>query len=80
MSQTLPERVRWTTADLELLSNNEWKRYEIIDGELCVTRAPHMRHQSVILNIASELQDWSDDTQLVRLSQPLVSSSAKRIT
>ncbi|MER3432488.1 MAG: hypothetical protein C4288_03425 [Leptolyngbya sp. ERB_1_1] len=64
MSQTLPERVRWTTADLELLSNDEWKRYEIIDGELFVTRAPHMRHQSVILNIASELRDWSNETQL----------------
>ena len=64
MSQTLPDRVRWTTADLELLSNDEWKRYEIIDGELFVTRAPHMRHQSVILNIASELRDWSDETQL----------------
>lgn len=64
MSQTLPERIRWTTADLELLSNDEWKRYEIIDGELFVTRAPHIRHQSVIRNICTELQDWSDETEL----------------
>ncbi|MBE9009793.1 Uma2 family endonuclease [Pseudanabaenaceae cyanobacterium LEGE 13415] len=64
MSQTLPERIRWTTADLELLSNDEWKRYEIIDGELFVTRAPHIRHQSVIRNICNELQDWSDETEL----------------
>ncbi|MGG6264014.1 Uma2 family endonuclease [Leptolyngbya sp. AN03gr2] len=64
MSQTLPERIRWTTADLELLSNDEWKRYEIIDGELFVTRAPHIRHQSVIRNICNELQDWSDETGL----------------
>jgi Uma2 family endonuclease len=64
MSQTMPEKVRWTIADLELLSNDEWKRYEIIDGELFVTRAPHFRHQTVIRNISSEIQDWSDETQL----------------
>lgn len=39
MSQTWKERVRWTTADLELLPDNG-NRYEIIDGELFVTRAP----------------------------------------
>lgn len=40
MNQPTAERIHWTTADLELLpeSNN---RYEIIDGELLVTRAPH---------------------------------------
>lgn len=64
MSQALPEKVRWTTADLELLAADEWKRYEIIDGELFVTRAPHLRHQSVILNICAELRDWSEKTQL----------------
>lgn len=64
MSQILPEKVRWTISDLELLSNDEWKRYEIIDGELFVTRAPHFRHQGVIRNICSELQDWSKATQL----------------
>lgn len=64
MSQTLPEKIRWTTADLEVLATDEWKRYEIIDGELFVTRAPHLRHQSVILNICAELRDWSNETQL----------------
>ena len=34
-----PNRVRWTTADLELFPD-DGKRYEIIDGELIVTRAP----------------------------------------
>ncbi len=38
MSQTSSEKVRWTTADLELLAADEWKRYEIIDGELFVTK------------------------------------------
>lgn len=55
MSQTSPERVRWTTADLELFPDDDWKRYEIIDGELFVTRAPHFRHQTVIRNICTEL-------------------------
>ncbi|UBF25427.1 Uma2 family endonuclease [Kovacikia minuta CCNUW1] len=55
MSQTLPERVRWTTADLELLPDDGWKRYEIVDGELFVTKAPHFRHQTVIRNICSVL-------------------------
>ncbi len=64
MSQTLPEKIRWTTADLELLAADEWKRYEIIDGELFVTRAPHLRHQSVIRNICNVLDDWSYETQL----------------
>ncbi len=64
MSQTSFEKVRWTTADLDLLEADEWKRYEIIDGELFVTRAPHLRHQSVIRNICNELGNWSEETQL----------------
>ena len=64
MSQTVPEKVRWTTSDLELLSNDEWKRYEIIDGELFVTRAPHIYHQDAGGNIYFELVKWSRQTQL----------------
>jgi Uma2 family endonuclease len=64
MSQTVPEKLRWTTADLELLSTDEWKRYEIIDGELIVTRAPHLRHQAVTRNISTVLQNWSSQTKL----------------
>ncbi len=45
MSQGITQRIRWTTQDLELLPENEGIRYEIIDGELFVTRAPHARHQ-----------------------------------
>ena len=35
MSQSIQDRVRWTTADIELLPHNG-DRYEIIDGELFV--------------------------------------------
>ncbi len=64
MSQIFAGQLRWTTADLELLAADEWKRYEIIDGELFVTRAPHLRHQIVIRNICSTLQSWSEQSQL----------------
>jgi Uma2 family endonuclease len=55
----------WTTKDLEALPDDGgWNRYEIIDGELFVTRAPHIRHQSVGGNIHYELESWSRQTQL----------------
>ncbi len=58
MSQTINEGVRWTSADLELLPDNG-NRYEIIDGELFVTRAPHWGHQKATGNIYGELRTWS---------------------
>lgn len=39
MSQSATDRIYWTIADLELLPDNG-TRYEIIDGELLMTRAP----------------------------------------
>ena len=33
----LATTLRWASADLEVLHNDD-KRYEIIDGELCVSR------------------------------------------
>jgi Uma2 family endonuclease len=57
------EKVRWTTADLELFPE-DGKRYEIIDGELVVSRAPHWRHQNVADNVCTELKIWSRQTGL----------------
>lgn len=56
--------VRWTTRDLEVLPKNEWTTYEIIDGELFVTRSPHRRHQQVSGNLYAELRSWSIKTGL----------------
>jgi Uma2 family endonuclease len=54
MSQALSS-VRWTIQDVEALPDNEWIRYEIIDGELLVTRAPHHKHQQVTGRIFAAL-------------------------
>jgi Uma2 family endonuclease len=80
MTQT-PERVRWTIADLELLAADEWKRYEIIDGELFVTRAPHIRHQDAGGNIYIELQIWSRTSGLGKaiLSPGIIFSDADNV-
>jgi Uma2 family endonuclease len=58
MSQ-VTQGVRWTTADIDLLPENEGTRYEIVDGELFITRAPHWRHQATCLNIGMVLKTWS---------------------
>ncbi len=54
MSQPATERVRWTIADLDLLPDNG-TRYEIIDGELFMTRAPRWSHQQVAVAICTEI-------------------------
>jgi hypothetical protein len=47
----------WTTADLEALPDDGgWSRYEIIHGELFVTRAPHIRHQKTAGKIQFALE------------------------
>ena len=56
---TVCEKTRFTTRDLELLPENEWIKYEILDGELYMTRAPHASHQNTCGNIYYELKTWS---------------------
>ena len=65
MSQSTDERLRWTTSDLDLLPDNG-NRYEIIDGELFVSRAPLWEHQVTCGNIYTELKIWSRQTGLGR--------------
>jgi Uma2 family endonuclease len=57
------QSTRWQSADLELLPNNG-NRYEIIDGELLVTRAPHWKHQKVITKLIQSLGIWSSLSNL----------------
>ncbi|AFZ33405.1 protein of unknown function DUF820 (plasmid) [Gloeocapsa sp. PCC 7428] len=63
MSQTTGG-VRWTIRDVEALPDNEWIRYEIIDGELFVTRSPHHKHQHVVGCIFAALNSWSLESGL----------------
>jgi Uma2 family endonuclease len=63
MSVQINQSMRWTTADLELLPD-DGSRYEIIDGELFVTRSPHIRHQTVCVKMATQLEIWSNQTGL----------------
>lgn len=64
MQGTPMNSVRWTTADLELFSGDRTNRYEIIDGELFVARAPHWKHQEICVNIGTALKIWSDESGL----------------
>jgi Uma2 family endonuclease len=64
MTQTVADTIRWTTADRSLLPEDDGRRYEIIDGELHVTRAPHWKHQNLCGRIGAALDDWSVETGL----------------
>ena len=57
------DRVYWTTEDLKLLPDSS-NRYEIIDGHLLMTRAPHWKHQKAIGQTYSILNTWSETSQL----------------
>ncbi len=42
---------RWKSKDLERLPEEPFLTYEIIDGELIVSRQPHLRHGEIILAV-----------------------------
>lgn len=57
--------LRWTTRDLDAIPDDGgWKRYEIIEGELFVSRAPHLRHQGTAGKLHVRLEIWSEMTGL----------------
>jgi Uma2 family endonuclease len=55
--------LRWNSTDLEALPKNG-KRYEIIDGELLVSRQPHYYHQLVCFRIGYLLENWNEGTRI----------------
>jgi Uma2 family endonuclease len=67
MTQT-SDRITWTTADLALFPEDD-NRYEIIDGELFVTRAPNWKHQKAATRISTALDNWSESSQLGEVVQ-----------
>jgi Uma2 family endonuclease len=59
MSTTL----RWTTADLDLFPDPlDDTRYEIVDGELYVSKQPSLEHQYTCSEVTAELRAWSRAT------------------
>jgi len=64
--QSVTNPIRWTTADLAIFEGDRANRYEIIDGELFVTRVPDWKHQEVCGNIVTLLKLWSDQSGLGR--------------
>ncbi|MBE9042141.1 Uma2 family endonuclease [Oscillatoriales cyanobacterium LEGE 11467] len=52
--------IRWTTEDLVLFEGDRANRYEIIDGELFVTRAPDWKHQAVCGKIITAFNNCSE--------------------
>ncbi len=62
MSQAT-NRVYWTTEDLKLLPESS-NRYEIIDGHLLMTRAPHWKHQKATGQAYQVLNVWSERSEL----------------
>jgi Uma2 family endonuclease len=58
------ESLRWTTRDLDALPNDGGLRHEIIEGDLFVTRAPHIRHQDASGFLYAALLAWSQQTKL----------------
>jgi Uma2 family endonuclease len=42
---------RWRTCDLDTLPDTPWLRYEIIDGELIVSRRPHLQHSEILVRL-----------------------------
>lgn len=57
------ETLRWTVSDLELLPE-DGNRYEVIDGELYVSKQPDMQHQIVYTKISFLLELWNSQAQL----------------
>src|SRR6266567_4511350 len=54
--------LRWTSKDLEMLPD-DGKRYEIVDGELYVSKQPHYHHQRVCVRLTTLLEVWSQQTK-----------------
>ncbi len=59
---------RWTIADLESLPDEPGTRYEIINGELFVTRQPHFGHQECGGKCVTALNNWNAQVGLGRVA------------
>lgn len=58
---------RWTSRDLESLPD-DGTRYEIIDGELFMSKQPHFYHQDVCTELIGVLWNWDRTANLGRVA------------
>ena len=59
----MPTAFRFTSKDLEAMPQIEGVRYEIIDGDLHVSRQATWAHQHACDEAYRVLQDWSDESR-----------------
>jgi Uma2 family endonuclease len=62
-STIMTSTLRWTSSDLLTLPD-DGRRYEIVDGELFVSKQPHFYHQRVCTNVTTLLANWSARSKL----------------
>lgn len=53
---------KFTSADLMLLPDDDGMRYEIIEGDLYVSKLPSVEHQYVCSRLVGFLADWSEES------------------
>jgi Uma2 family endonuclease len=57
-------RQRWTYAEFARLPSEGSTRYEVIDGEVCVTPSPTGRHQEIVTRLVARLFVFADSRGL----------------
>jgi Uma2 family endonuclease len=55
MQTSVATGYRWKAKDLERLPEEPFLSYEIIDGELIVSRKPHLRHAAIIGKLCAQV-------------------------
>jgi Uma2 family endonuclease len=55
MQTSVASGYRWKSKDLDRLPDEPFLTYEIIDGELIVSRQPHLRHGAIIARLCSRV-------------------------
>ncbi len=55
----MPTAFRFTSKDLNTMPQAEGVRYEVVDGELYVSTAPHWDHQNAADEVAFALRAWN---------------------
>jgi Uma2 family endonuclease len=53
---------KFTSADLALLPDDDAMRYEIIEGDLYVSKQPSAEHQFICMQLGRYLQEWNDQS------------------